>query len=281
MSVKTAAASLALCFAACVSFADNSKPLATASSVQEDNSEYKVENAVDGNMSTRWSSNFTDDEWICLDLGSEKSLSGVELSWETASGKEYKIQVSLDGKSWADAFEQKDGKGGTESIAFEKPAKAKFVKLLGIKRNTEYGYSLYEFKAIEGKADGASAKISASSAQDNNSEYKVENATDGDMSTRWSSNFSDDEWICLNLGSEKTVTGVELCWETAFGKEYKIQVSLDGKSWTDAYVQNDGKGGTESIAFAKPVKAKFVRLLGVKRGTEYGYSLYEFNAKTK
>jgi hypothetical protein len=65
-----------------------------------------------------------------------------------------------------------------------------------------------------------------------------------------------------------------LDWETAFGKAYKIEVSLDGKTWNEVYRTENGRGGSEEIAFT-PVEANWVRLTGTKRATEYGYSLWE------
>ena len=255
---------------------------ATASSIQNDSNDFRPENAIDENSVSRWSSKWTDSEWISIDLGSEKNVTGVELLWEPAFGKEFKIQASTDGKAWTDAFVQTDGKGGSERINFEKPQTARYLKMLGIKRATTYGYSLYEFRCFAKEpVDAEVALVVASSTQDDSDALKAENAIDGDMKTRWSSKWNDDEWICLDLGSEKDIAGVVLLWEGAFGKEYKIQVSKDISSWTDAFVQDNGKGAREDINFSKPMKARYVRMFGIKRATTYGYSLYEFKVKLK
>jgi len=105
--------------------------------------------------------------------------------------------------------------------------------------------------------------------------YTADKAFDGDTATRWSSLFSDDQWIYVDLQKQYTISGVQLIWETAFGKEYKLQISNDAKAWTDVYATDKGKGQTEDITIeAKP--ARYVKLLGIKRGTEFGYSLFEF-----
>ena len=61
----------------------------------------------------------------------------------------------------------------------------------------------------------------------------------------------------------------------AYGKDFKIQVSDDNATWTDAYSMTGGTGGTQILRLATPVKKRYVRMLGLKRGTAYGYSLYE------
>ncbi|HYG38164.1 MAG TPA: discoidin domain-containing protein, partial [Cytophagales bacterium] len=42
--------------------------------------------AVDGNMGTRWESQFSDPQWITVDLGASQAICKVVLDWETASG---------------------------------------------------------------------------------------------------------------------------------------------------------------------------------------------------
>src|SRR5579884_3609749 len=51
----------------------------TASSVQS--SSYPASNATDGNTSTRWSSAFSDPQWLQVDLGSAQSICGVTIIW--------------------------------------------------------------------------------------------------------------------------------------------------------------------------------------------------------
>jgi hypothetical protein len=95
------------------------------------------------------------------------------------------------------------------------------------------------------------------------------------LTTRWSSEFSDPQWIAVDLEQPLSVSRVELVWEGAYGKAYVIQVSDDGKIWKDVYSTRAGKGGIEVIRF-KPVEARWVRMYGTRRGTPYGYSLWEF-----
>ena len=53
--------------------------------------------AVDGNPTTRWSSGYSDPQWISIDLGSSQSISRLVLKWETAYAKSYQVQMSDDG----------------------------------------------------------------------------------------------------------------------------------------------------------------------------------------
>jgi beta-glucosidase len=65
---------------------------ATASSVEKTGTEAKY--AIDGVTTTRWSSAFSDPQWIYVDLGSIKSISSVKLVWEAANAKNYMVEGS-------------------------------------------------------------------------------------------------------------------------------------------------------------------------------------------
>ena len=101
------------------------------------------------------------------------------------------------------------------------------------------------------------------------------NAVDGQSSTRWSSQFSDAQWLSVDLGQVSTVNHVKLIWETAYAKSYAIQTSTDGSSWHTVLTNSAGAGGTEDLHFAD-TSARWVRMSGISRATTWGYSLYEF-----
>ena len=63
-------------------------------------------------------------------------------------------------------------------------------------------------------------------------------------------------------------------------KSFSVQVSTDGKNWTDVYRTDDGKGGVSEIKFA-PVEARHVRLVCTKRGTQWGNAVCEMEVFEK
>jgi hypothetical protein len=105
--------------------------------------------------------------------------------------------------------------------------------------------------------------------------YRAEAAVDGDPSTRWSSEFSDPQWIAVDLGEKRSISRVQLVWQGAYAKSFSIQVSDNGEDWRDVYQTDAGQGRNEPIRF-EPTEARWVRMYGTERGTPYGYSLWEF-----
>ncbi|MFH8976214.1 discoidin domain-containing protein [Streptomyces sp. NPDC017890] len=99
-------------------------------------------------------------------------------------------------------------------------------------------------------------------------------AVDGDNGTRWSSAASDPQWLRVDLGATATISQVELRWEAAYAKSYRIETSQNGTDWSTAYSTTTGAGGTETLNVSET--ARYVRMLGTARATGYGYSLWEF-----
>src|SRR5882724_4729017 len=99
-------------------------------------------------------------------------------------------------------------------------------------------------------------------------------AVDGNAGTRWSSTFSDPQWLQVDLGTTDTVSQVVLQWEAAYASAFQIQASPDANTWTTIYSTTTGTGGTQTLTVAGT--GRFVRMLGTARATGYGYSLWEF-----
>ena len=101
-----------------------------------------------------------------------------------------------------------------------------------------------------------------------------EKAVDGFYATRWSSQFSDPQFIAVDLETPRDIGKVVLNWEAAYGKTYVIQTSNDSVNWIPVTAVANGDGGIDVLSVT--AHARFVRMYGLQRGTEWGYSLYEF-----
>jgi len=104
-------------------------------------------NAVDGDASTRWSSTYSDPQWYSIDLGKKYSISRVVLSWEVASAKDYTIEVSNDGLNWSTIMVKSNMPSGARIDDINTlSGSGRYIRMYGTKRNTSYGYSIYEFE---------------------------------------------------------------------------------------------------------------------------------------
>lgn len=109
-------------------------------------------------------------------------------------------------------------------------------------------------------------------------------AVDGSTATRWESGHGqDDKKFTVDLGKVFTdIESVEIVWEGAWGKSFDILISDDGdtfvtaKSIVDQNLSEVTFPYEQKIEFDTPVSARYVRFAGVARGTNYGYSFWEF-----
>ncbi len=114
--------------------------------------------------------------------------------------------------------------------------------------------------------------VSASSVQGPSTPATAVN--DGSLTTRWSSAYTDIEWIRIDLQAVYDLTGARIFWEAAAARNFKIQVSTDDASWTTVFSTINGDGGTDGFTFASA--AKYIRMYAGDRLTDYGYSIWEF-----
>jgi hypothetical protein len=128
---------------------------------------------------------------------------------------------------------------------------------------------------IENLARGA--KVTASSTQQEwEGEGPAASVVDGDVTTRWSSAYEDNQSLSIDLGSVATLKRVVLLWETATPASYDVAVSVDGKTWQAVEQRRGGLAGprTDTVVL-DDVTARHLKLALNVRATEYGFSLYE------
>ena len=112
-------------------------------------------NALDGDESTRWSSMYSDPQWFEIDLGESFLVQEVVLKWEVASAKSFKIEVSDNGTAWTSLVNKTNMPSGARTDHFTGlNSTGRYIRMYGTQRNTNYGYSLYEFEVYGIAANG-------------------------------------------------------------------------------------------------------------------------------
>jgi len=99
-------------------------------------------------------------------------------------------------------------------------------------------------------------------------------AFDGDPNTAWSSTFNDGQWVYVDLESIYTVQQIRIIWERAYGQAFTIDLSDDGRTWNTVYTETQGSPDVAVISISK--RGRYVRMSGIKRGTDWGFSIWEF-----
>ncbi len=286
------------------------RPVAVSSS--ENAGAFPPAAAVDGNTGTRWSSAFSDPQWIRVDLGTAQNIGRVVLRWEASYGKAYQIQVSNDASAWTTISNVTNGDGGVDDLTVS--GNGRYVRMYGTQRTTigaaQYGYSLWEFEVY---GTGGTTPTNTSIATPTRTPTRtptppptsgcttVSNialnkpayayfyeilgeepgkAVDGNMSTRWGHLWYPagpaSGWLDVDLGANAaTITQVKIFWEAALAADYQVQVSNNRTSWTTVRTVTNNTALTNDLLFSPAVTGRYLRINMTRKGTAYGYSIWE------
>ncbi|MCR5890978.1 discoidin domain-containing protein [Hymenobacter sp. J193] len=101
-------------------------------------------------------------------------------------------------------------------------------------------------------------------------------AVDANGTTRWASAAANNQHIIVDLGATYTINRVRLAWEAAYARDYQVQVSTNGTTWTTV---KDVWGKASAAAddhTGLSAPARYVKVYCINRATTYGFSLFEF-----
>jgi len=101
-------------------------------------------------------------------------------------------------------------------------------------------------------------------------------AIDGDFETRWSSEWSNPQWIYIDLGEQMNIDRVVLYWENlSFAREFELQVADDTSNWQTIYETVTGSKDPDDLKNLN-VQGRYIRMYGIKKASVFGFSLWEF-----
>ncbi|MBC8082281.1 MAG: carbohydrate-binding protein [Hymenobacter sp.] len=134
-------------------------------------------NAIDQNLSTRWSSAWTAPQYLQLDFGTVKDIARVKINWEAAYAKDYQLLISSDGNSWTPIHAVLNGDGGFDDIT-GLAGRGRYLRINGTRRATSYGYSLYEVEVYGPTTAAPSSTLLQAEAYNAMQGIQVEATTD-------------------------------------------------------------------------------------------------------
>ncbi|MFE2937951.1 discoidin domain-containing protein [Streptomyces sp. NPDC059255] len=126
--------------------------------------------------------------------------------------------------------------GRVDDLGFT-PTTVRHVRMLGVRPDPSYGYSLYAVEVREGPQGEDLARGGSATASSADAGKGAPLAVDGDATTRWAVSRAErpraDSWLAVDLGAERRIGHVTLRWESAAGRAYRVQGSTDGRNWQD------------------------------------------------
>ena len=197
--------------------------------------------------------------WVSLDFGKQVTFNSFTIQQYGRRLKQFRVQVSDDGTAWRNVFEGMDSSTppATETwneyftVAF-KPVTARHFRLLMEEVLTNEPTVIIgqifiyndaakttspEIKSISNapKELAHGLDISAYSSSSNQDAQEADKAFDGKDDTNWQAALANQQWLQVDFGSSKTVASVSFDQWSSRIKAFKIQVSEDGATWTNAF----------------------------------------------
>lgn len=243
---------------------------ATASSTE--NSSYGANFAFDGNSTTRWSSTWSDPQWLRVDLGAVYAIKQVVLKWEAAFGRAYQVQVSNDDNTWRSISSTSNSDGATDDLAVS--GVGRYLRVYATTRATEWGYSLWEVEVY-----GNALATSASSTETGGS---TTNAIDTNSATRWSAGLPQaaGQWYRVDFGNSQSFSQITLDAGTSYGdypRNFQVQVSNDGNSWATIATAS-GTTQAVTVNFAAQ-NSRYLRVWLTSTGGGSWWSIHELTVR--
>jgi poly(beta-D-mannuronate) lyase len=242
-------------------------------------------NAVDNNLTTRWSGN-GDGAWLQLDLGAVRSVGSVNLAFFNGNLRRsrFDLQVATAPGAWSNVLTNVESAGTTtadETFDFA-DVDARWVRYLGHGNSDPAKAtwnSVSEISVFEGAAaptptptstptptpsptssptptstftptppdTAVKLAVAAVSASTNDGNLPA-NTIDGSLATRWSGN-GDGAWVQYDLGAAQSIAHVRIAVYNGNGRQNRFDLQVGGSStgpWTNV-MTNALTSGTTTL----------------------------------
>lgn len=264
-------------------------------------------NAVDEDEDTRWASSEKGDKaYLIVDLEKLYEIEKVNIMFEKAYPNDFQILVSKDKTNWTVARTVRGFKAdNVDKKVYESDGvclgKARYVKVRCLNMAYYDAMSIRDIKIYGTKIKGQlsdlalNSEVKVSSSDSSAETSNPANAVDGKDNTRWGAPKTDSNpWYQINLGQQCRIDSVDLKFERAYPKSFRIQISDDGKTWKDYKTIKDWTEPGDSTEIQNPnyyanlefgnsihmddVKTQYIRLYADAkiRDNDWGVSIYEF-----
>lgn len=253
---------------------------------------FTPDKVVDGDTesnASRWSSNYSDEAWLKVDLGKGQNVNNIKIYWEAAFGIKYKILVSDTGEDghWVEVYNEENGTGGIKDIKFDMKENIRYIKFKGVERKVidggKYGYSIYEIEAYGDKkaSDYERANVALNKevtvgnyhSASQEADRSGKNAVDGSKTSRWEFDLNNaaENYITIPLNSDEDVDKVIISqYEWGANRISKIRMAIidDADHETICYNETTYPGSStamrdtvdEVFELSQAVKGKAIKI---------------------
>ncbi|MFI6345033.1 discoidin domain-containing protein [Streptomyces sp. NPDC050560] len=207
----------------------------------------------------------------------DRSTSPEQIRWYLDGDNYYTLSsADIDQAAWSNAVDHSFyiifdlAIGGAFPAAYGGGPNAATVS--GGQLNVDY-VAVYNKPPADDRGENIAQGKPTTASSAESDQFPASNATDGDITTRWSSEFSDPQWLQVDLGQSYDLSRATLIWEAAAASAYEIQTSDDGNNWRTITTNNNSPQDIQDLTLNG--SGRYVRVNATGRVSEWGDSLYE------
>ncbi|HET9896081.1 MAG TPA: discoidin domain-containing protein [Streptosporangiaceae bacterium] len=245
-------------------------------------------NAIDGNVSTRFSSDADQASgmFFQVNMGSSQTFNQIELNAGGSTGdyaRGWNVEVSSNGTTFT-SVATGTGTSSPQTITFAAQT-AQYIRVVLTAGVTTNWWSIAEFTAFNGTPETALGEAGwvASSNTSSSAADAPANAIDGNLSTRFSSDAdqSSGMFFQVNMGSAQNFNQLEMNAAGSSGdyaRGFNVEVSTDGSTFTSV-ATGTGTSSPETVSFAAQT-AQYIRVVLTAGVSTNWWSIAEFSVFT-
>ncbi|CQR46154.1 O-GlcNAcase NagJ precursor [Paraliobacillus sp. PM-2] len=253
------------------------------------------EKAFDGlynrydNPDSRWSSEASlaseeNPKWLQVEYPEQKTFEGFKIHWERINVNAYRIEVSTDGDNFETVYDSTTNKKQwIETVKLDEAVTAKVVRLVitdfdetapNIDKSVTWPtVSVYEFEVLEnldtvvvGTDNVAVGKEATASNEEAGTDFVASNTIDGDLTTRWSTDKSEDitpRTLTIDLQHLTQLQSVIINWERENPNiiAFDLSYSEDNEQYFPIYEQTEKSGIQRQIVnLQNSINARYIKL---------------------
>jgi len=102
--------------------------------------------AVDGDLSTLWSSDYADAQWFKIDLVDTFAINKIIIKWGSFYAQTFRVGASRDDKAYQLLLTDLNANGGNDTLN-NLSVTSRYIKIMLDKRATSYGFSIKEIES--------------------------------------------------------------------------------------------------------------------------------------
>ena len=246
--------------------------------------------AIDGNADTRWTTRQTqrDGQYFEVNFNSTNTFNRVVLDTSASENdypREYELQVSNDGSRWTTVASATPDASGITTIDFSNQT-ASHIRIEQHGADRRYWWSIHEMSIFSEEDSNSVPELTALdrtnwSLTSNRNDADSFFAIDSDTNTRWTTGQTqrDGQYFEVNFNSINTFNRVVLdtsASENDYPREYELQVSDNGSSWTTVASAAPDASGITTIDFSNQT-ASHIRIEQHGADRRYWWSIHEMN----